>query len=79
MTFKCIGCKRTFDHKSGLSNHRRVCLRWKNYDNVTMQKKRRIEQQQDDAVRLSNLEQTSRERLETQGQLRHDTLSTEVF
>ena len=44
-----------------------------------MQKKRRIEQQQDDAVRLSNLEQTSRERLETQGQLCHDTLSMEVF
>jgi len=47
MTHKCIGCKRTFPHKTGLSNHRRVCTAWKNYDTVTVQKKRRLEEEQE--------------------------------
>ncbi|KAI0250792.1 hypothetical protein BJV78DRAFT_1217003 [Lactifluus subvellereus] len=47
MTFACIGCGRSFGHKTGLSNHRRVCTRWKNFDAITIQKmKRRREYQQ---------------------------------
>ena len=47
MTHKCYGCGRTFAHKTGLSNHRRVCIKWKDYDDVTVQKKRRLEQDHD--------------------------------
>jgi hypothetical protein len=43
---KCIGCKRTFEHLTGLSNHQRRCAKWKDYDLVTVaiHKKRRLEQ-----------------------------------
>lgn len=40
MTFRCIGCGKTYGHKTGLSNHWRVCDKWKNFD-----KKRRLEMQ----------------------------------
>ena len=46
MTYKCIGCKKIFEHKIGLSNHQHTCFQWKNYDAVTLHKRRRLEQQQ---------------------------------
>ena len=37
----------TFGHKTGLSNHRRVCVKWKNVDGVAKhrEKRRRLEMQ----------------------------------
>lgn len=47
MTYKCLGCGRTFGHKTGLNNHRRVCVEWKNLDGVAKhrEKRRRLEMQ----------------------------------
>ncbi len=42
---RCLGCRSTFRNKIGLSNHRRVCVKWKTYDGVAKFKKRRLEMQ----------------------------------
>jgi hypothetical protein len=74
MTFRCIGCNRTFSHKTGLSNHWRGCNEWKDYDSVTLQKKRRLEQDLNDAQRLAGPSQDFLDPPEGPG-----TLFTEVF
>jgi hypothetical protein len=45
MTFRCLGCGNTYGHKTGLSNHRRACDEWKNFDGLAKYKKRRLEMQ----------------------------------
>jgi len=68
MTFKCLGCKKSFPRKIGLSNHWRACTDWKNYDMVTLRKKRRLEQQ----------EQPETVQTESSVQVADDDLSMEV-
>jgi hypothetical protein len=45
MAHKCLACNKRFDHKTGLSNHRRVCKRWATFDGAEEYKKRRLEMQ----------------------------------
>jgi hypothetical protein len=45
MLYQCLGCGKTYGHKTGLNNHRRACDRWKNLDRVAKHKRRRLEMQ----------------------------------
>src|SRR6266852_9793175 len=56
---QCLGCMSTFRNKIGLSNLRRICVKWKTYDGVAKFKKRRLEMQSMDPPSLQLPAETS--------------------
>ena len=49
MVYDCLGCGKSYNHKTGLSNHRRACIKWKTVDRLAKHrdKRRRLEVQND--------------------------------
>jgi hypothetical protein len=43
MVYRCLGCGKTYGHKTGLNNHRRACDKWNNVNRVAKHKRRRLE------------------------------------
>lgn len=45
MDYECIGCGSTYEHKTGLNNHRRYCYKYKEFDGWARRKRRRLDQE----------------------------------
>jgi len=45
MSYRCLGCGNSYEHKTGLSNHWRSCTEWKDLDGVADYKRRRLAKQ----------------------------------
>jgi hypothetical protein len=68
MDHRCIACGKSYGHRIGLTNHRRACVRWKEYDGLAKYKKRRLE------VQLEDLQTP----IETTGPMQEEDSTVEV-
>ena len=41
MVYDCLGCGKLYNHKTGLCNHRRACIKWKTVDRLAKHREKR--------------------------------------
>ena len=80
--YRCLGCGNSYGHKTGLLNHRHVCIKWKNLDGIAKHKKIKLELDKQKALALAGTTESGPGRTsldsETPGPAQPDDLLTEV-